>query len=176
MEQKKDNTTKEKEISEKLSSKLKHTVNIQGEKRLEVIVNPTEIVFICSQAYEMGFNHLSTISVTDWLEKGIFEMTYHLWSYIDNVLLTIKCNIDRKKPTIASITSIWGANAEVCERECHEFFGVVFEGNSNLTPLFLEDWQGPAPFRKDFDWREYVRKEFYDKANPREEPYFEVKK
>ena len=52
-------------------------------------------------------------------------------------------------------------------------FGVKFEGNDDLSPLFLEDWLGPPPFRKDFDWRKYVREKYYDKKNERENIYFE---
>lgn len=159
-----------------LSSKLEVPVDRQKEKRLWVTVDHSKIVEACSTAHEMGFEHLSTIAATDWLEEGKFELTYHLWSYNYNILLTIKTKIDRKNPTISSINSIWDKNAETCERECHELFGIKFQGNKNLTPLFLEDWEGPPPFLKDFNWREYVVKEIYDEKNPREEVYFEVKK
>ena len=39
--------------------------------------------------------------------------------------------------------------------------------------LFLEDWEGPPPFRKDFDWGKYVREKYYNKKNERENIYFE---
>ncbi len=176
----KDKQNKNKSIEEKLikdlNSKLDTTVHCQKERRLWISINPDQIVETCSKAYELGFEHLSTISVTDWLDEGKHEVTYHLWSYSYNHLLTIKTKIDRKKPKISSINSIWGGNAETCERECHELFGVIFEGNPNLTPLFLEDWAGPPPFLKDFNWREFVKKDMYDQNNPREKVYFEVKK
>lgn len=110
---------------------------------------------------------------SDWLEKGIYELTYHAWSYADKLLLTIKTEIDRDKPTVTSTIPIWDENAQIHERELHELFGVDFEGNPDLAPLFLEDWDGPPPFRKDFNWREYVRNKYYDKKNDREKPYFE---
>ncbi|MHA1346663.1 MAG: NADH-quinone oxidoreductase subunit C [Candidatus Heimdallarchaeaceae archaeon] len=166
----------EEKLIEDLNSALDVTVNYQKERRLWVIIEPNLIVDTCIKAYELGFEHLSTISVTDWLDEGKLEVTYHLWSYTHNHLLTIKTKIDRKKPKISSLTSIWGGNAETCERECHELFGVKFEGNTNLTPLFLEDWDGPPPFLKDFNWREFVKEELYDQSNPREKVYFEVKK
>jgi NADH:ubiquinone oxidoreductase subunit C len=37
----------------------------------------------------------------------------------------------------------------------------------------LENWEGPNPFRKDFNWREYVRNKFYDKKNEREKVYYD---
>ncbi|MEA2021909.1 MAG: NADH-quinone oxidoreductase subunit C, partial [Candidatus Caldatribacteriota bacterium] len=54
-----------------------------------------------------------------------------------------------------------------------EFFGIDFKGNSNLIPLFTENWQGPPPFRKDFNWQEYVRNKYYKKENKRERGYYE---
>ena len=163
-------------LVEDLSLKIDTPVERQKERRLKATVDHSKIVEACSKAHEMGFEHLSTIAATDWIEAGKFELTYHLWSYKYNILLTIKTKIDRKNPTIPSVNSIWDTYAETCERECHELFGIKFTGNKNLTPLFLEEWEGPPPFLKDFNWREYVTKEVYDTKNPREEAYFEVKK
>ena len=128
---------------------------------------------LCSYSREIGFEHLSSISVTDWLDDGKYEITYHLWSYTDKILITLKTKIDRKNPSIASVDSIWGGSAQIHERELHEFFGVIFEGNDDLSPLFLEDWDGLPPFRKDFNWREYVKDEYYDKQNEREKSYWD---
>jgi len=164
------------QLVEELNSELNASIEIRSARRLWVTINPDTIVESCAKAYKKGFQHLSTISVIDWLNEGKFEIAYHLWSYTHNCLLTIKTKIERDDPIIDSVNSIWGTNAETCERECHEMFGVKFKGNPNLTPLFLEDWNGPPPFRKDFDWREYVQKEFYHADDPREIAYFEVKK
>jgi NADH-quinone oxidoreductase subunit C len=120
-----------------------------------------------------GFVHCSAISVTDWPEEGVFELTYHLWSYDDRILLTVKSRIDRTKATISSAFPLWGESAAIHERELHELFGVWFEGNPDLTPLFLDQWDGPPPFRKDFDWRAYVREAFYEEGDPRERSYWD---
>lgn len=134
---------------------------------------PTEgLVDFCKWLKEQGFQHLSAISAIDWPEEGKYELAYHLWSYQDKVLLTLKVKIDRQNAIIDSVTEIWNENAQAHEREIHELFGIEFEGNPNLTPLFLEDWEGPPPFRKDFDWREYVRDKYYDRANERESSYY----
>jgi len=159
-----------------LSSELGASVNPGRERRLWVEINPANIVDACMKVQKIGFEHLSTISAVDWLEEGRFELVYHLWSYQYNTLLSIKTKIDRKKPSISSINSIWDTYAETCEREIHELFGIDFKGNKNLIPLFLEDWEGPPPFLKDFNWREFTMKEHYKEDNPREKVYFEVKK
>jgi NADH-quinone oxidoreductase subunit C len=51
-------------------------------------------------------------------------------------------------------------HAQTYEREIHEMYGVFFEGNARLTPLFLEHWRGPPPMRRDFDTRKYVEETF----------------
>ena len=130
------------------------------------------LVDFCKWLKEQGFQHLSAISAIDWLEEGKYELAYHLWSYQDKVLLTLKVKVDRQNAVIDSVTEIWNENAQAHEREIHELFGIEFDGNPNLTPLFLEDWEGPPPFRKDFDWREYVRDKYYDRANERESSYY----
>ncbi|MHA1686937.1 MAG: NADH-quinone oxidoreductase subunit C [Candidatus Heimdallarchaeaceae archaeon] len=161
------------QLQDRLKGELQTDVVASSPRRLWATIRPDKLIESCTKAYDLGFKHLSTISVVDWLEEGKFELAYHLWSYEHKLLLTLKTKIDREKPSIDSVCTFWGANAEVCERECHEFFGVEFIGNNNLKPLMLEGWNGPPPFRKDFNWREYVRVNHYRTDDPREEVYFE---
>jgi len=164
------------DLEKNLSSELDASVVVGRQRRLWVEIDSNKIVDVCLKAQKFGFEHLSTISAVDWLENGQIELVYHLWSYTHKTLLSIKTKIDRNQPSISSINSIWDTYAETCERECHELFGIDFKGNKNLTPLFLEDWKGPPPFLKDFNWQEYTLKEHYKEENPREKAYFEVKK
>lgn len=46
------------------------------------------------------------------------------------------------------------------EREIWELFGIIFDGNAMLKPLFLEKWNGPPPFRKEFDWKKFVKETY----------------
>jgi len=164
---------KENKLIEKISSKFKIEGRLQRERRIWVATDKESLVALCNFAKGLGFEHLSAISVTDWPEEGTFELTYHLWSYSEKVLLTIKARTDRANPVIDSVVPIWNESAQIHERELHELFGVEFKGNEDLAPLFLEDWDGPPPFRKDFNWRDYVREREYDKADEREKAYWE---
>ena len=164
---------KENKLIDDISGKFKVAGKVQRERRVWVTVDKDNLIALCNFAKGLGFNHLSAISVTDWPEEGTFELTYHLWSYSEMILLTIKTKIDRANPVIDSVVPVWQENAQIHERELHELFGVEFEGNEDLTSLFLEDWDGPPPFRKDFHWREYTRQKYYDKANERERAYYD---
>lgn len=108
---------------------------------------------------ENGFRRLLTVSAVDWIEAEQYEVYFVVHHLGENVYLEVTTRIPRNDPTIPSLSDTW-PNASTHERETWELFGIDFEGNSMLRPLFLEDWVGPPPFRKDFNWREYVKKNF----------------
>lgn len=133
----------------------------KGDRSLCLETPPDDIIKTLKEAKRKGFEHLSCISIVDWPEKKQFEVDYHLWSYKEGMLLTVKTFVDHDEAKIESVVGLWGANAEAHEREAHELFGIIFKGNKNLTPLFLKDWKGPYPFRRDFNWREFVDEKYF---------------
>ena len=164
---------RETKVIDEISSRFKVEAKFQRERRIWVTTDKESLLALCNFAKELGFEHLSAISVTDWPEEGTFELTYHLWSYSEKILMTIKTKIARVNPVIDSVVPIWKENAQIHEREMHELFGVEFKGNEDLAPLFLEDWDGPPPFRKDFNWRDYVKEKYYDRGDERERAYWD---
>ncbi len=164
---------REAEILQSLKAKFGVEGEVQRIRRVWVSIGKEQVLEVSGWIKEQGFEHLSSISVTDWVEDGSYELTYHLWSPRDKVVVTLRTRISREDPSIASVMPVWDRSAGIHERELHEMFGVKFEGNPDLAPLFLEDWEGPPPFRKDFDWREYTREKYYNQENEREHVYFE---
>ena len=164
---------REAEILQSLKTKFGVEGEVQRIRRVWVSIGKEQVLEVSGWIKEQGFEHLSSISVTDWVEDGSYELTYHLWSPRDKVVVTLRTRISREDPSIASVMPVWDRSAWIHERELHEMFGVKFEGNPDLAPLFLEDWEGPPPFRKDFDWREYTREKYYNQENEREHVYFE---
>lgn len=109
---------------------------------------------------EHMFRRLLTVSAVDWIKDDSFEVYFILHNMNKNVYVKVSTRISRrKKSKIESLSKLW-SNAALHEREIWEMFGIVFEGNKILKPLFLENWIGPPPFRKDFDWRKYVKRNF----------------
>ena len=163
--------------SDSILAEIRSDLGLEAEiyrpRRGRMEVPPERLLDVCRWAKGRGFEHLSSISVVDRLKDDLFDITYHLWSCRDGLLLTIKTSIDRDEARVESVVPIWFESAQVHERELHEAFGVEFVGNPDLSPLFLEDWEGPPPFRKDFDWRIYVRENLFDQEDEREKPYFE---
>lgn len=107
-----------------------------------------------------GFRRLLTLSAVDWIKDDSFEIFFILHIMNKNIYVKVSTRIPRRKNVkIESLTKLW-PNAALHEREAWEMFGIIFEGNKMLKPLFLENWIGPPPFRKDFDWRKYVKRNF----------------
>jgi NADH:ubiquinone oxidoreductase subunit C len=127
-----------------------------------------ELIKLCKHLRELGFVHLSAISVTDFIKDRRYELCYFLWSYEHRISLILKVRTGRKSPVLDSVSGIWG-EAQIHEREMHELFGVRFRGNHNLSELFLEGWKLEPPFRKDFDWRDYVERKYCRKGRKGQE-------
>ncbi len=118
-----------------------------------------EYLNIAKYFKEHRFRRLLTVSAVDWVDEGLFEVYFILHSISDNFYIKVSTSISRKKAEIESLCDVW-PNAELHERETWEMFKIIFKGNTMLKSFFLENWIGPPPFRKDFDWREYVKDNF----------------
>ena len=66
-----------------------------------------------------------------------------------NEKIALRLDLDRQKPEVDSIASIWkGANFQ--EREVYDLMGVIFTNHPYLRRILLpEDWEG-YPLRKDY--------------------------
>jgi len=63
--------------------------------------------------------------------------------------VVIRCRLDRDEPEISTISGII-PGADWHERETHDFFGIVFTGHPDLSPLLLPEDADFHPLRKDF--------------------------
>jgi NADH-quinone oxidoreductase subunit C len=139
---------------------LKDITLITDAETTSILVKPEKVIDVALELKSRGFNHLSDVTVVDYLEEGDFEVIYHLWSHSDRERLIMKTRLPRDKASINTLTPLW-TSAHMHERENHEMFGIKFKGHSDLSPLLLEDWEGIPPLRKDFDSRKYVIDTFY---------------
>jgi len=101
------------------------------------------------------FDRLLTVSAVDFIKEGFFEVYFTLYRFDSKVYCKVSTRIPREEAKIESLSELW-PNAAMHEREAWEMFGIEFRGNPMLKPLFTEEWTGPPPFRKDFNWRKYV--------------------
>src|SRR4030043_106190 len=82
------------------------------------------------------------------------EILYHFTFELQNFIISLRVKLDRKKPEIESLTSVFEA-ANWIEREINELLGVNFKGHPELKRLLLPDeWpQKVYPLRADYkEW------------------------
>ena len=149
-----------KELAKEIIDKFNETgVSYSNKYRMYVQTPNNELNKLLEYLKEKGFNYLVMITCVDWIEKNEFELVYQVGSFNTPLRIIIQTRIPRHNPIHQSIIPIF-KNATDYEREIHELFGIVFEGNPRLIPLFLDNWQRFHPFKKDFDSREYVKNTF----------------
>ncbi|WP_273831798.1 NADH-quinone oxidoreductase subunit C [Guptibacillus sedimenti] len=96
----------------------------------------------------LAFDYLSETHGTDF--ETHMEIYNHLYSYQNRQSVALKVKIDRDKPVVDSLTSLW-AGANWPEREGYDLLGIVFNGHPNLTRIMMpDDWIG-HPLRKDYE-------------------------
>jgi NADH-quinone oxidoreductase subunit C len=88
------------------------------------------------------------VAEPDELEER-FEVICRLSSVTDGKAANFFTVLPKDDPTIGSLTPSIGG-AEWHEREAHEMFGIMFDGNTNLIPLYLPDDFLGNPLLKSF--------------------------
>ena len=95
----------------------------------------------------MAFDYLADITAIDWRDR--IEVVYQLTNLASNAKVALRVDLDRDKPELDSVTSVW-KGADYQEREVYDLMGVVFKGHPDLRRILLpEDWEG-YPLRKDY--------------------------
>ncbi|HCG90702.1 MAG TPA: NADH-quinone oxidoreductase subunit C [Dehalococcoidia bacterium] len=81
------------------------------------------------------------------------QIVYIIYSLNNNETLVIKSNLNYDQ-SIDSVANIWAA-ANWYEREIHDLYGILFDGNEDMSPLLLYEGFEGYPGRKDYPFYEY---------------------
>jgi NADH-quinone oxidoreductase subunit C len=142
------------EIHQRLAAKFGDRIGplAPANKDSFAVLQPPAIVEACRHLKDdpdLAFDCLMNLSSVDWPAKNQIVVVYHFWSYSKQHSFILKCELDRAKPEIASIESVW-KSADWLEREQFDLMGVVFTGHPDLRRIMLpDDWVG-NPLRKDY--------------------------
>ncbi len=99
---------------------------------------------------EFGFDLFLDVTAVDWPHDELrFEVVYHFYSTADHVRVRVKTRVSAADPSVESLTPLYGA-AGYMERECHEMYGIAFNGNPDLRPILLYEGFNGHPLRKDY--------------------------
>lgn len=133
---------------------------------LEMVVKRPQLMQVSTQLaqlelvlgwlhHQAGFETLSTITCTDWLEEGIFHINYILQSTQHRLTLMVGFDIPRDGVSIPSWSRVW-PQAETYERELKEMYGIEITGHPDMRDFMLENWNFMPPMRRDFDTKAFV--------------------
>ncbi len=103
---------------------------------------------------EHGFNFLVDVTCIDYLKHPKdhperFAVVLHVGQMIGPLRLRIRAYIPEEDPQAPSVLDLYPA-AGWLEREAHEMYGVVFEGNPDQRRLLTPDDYDGFPLRKDY--------------------------
>jgi NADH-quinone oxidoreductase subunit C len=115
---------------------------------LEVTVSPERVPEAGRILNEACFT-LEAITGIDWLEQGRMEVVYDYTRFDSGLRVTVRAFTGREEPVLPTLSAIY-PGADWHEREAHDFFGILFTGHPDMTPLLLPEDADFYPLRKDF--------------------------
>ena len=99
---------------------------------------------------EFGFDILLDVTAIDWLgQTPRFELVHHFYSTTHKQRVRLKTRVDEASPVVTSLLPLYGS-ASFMERECHDMYGIRFEGHPDLRPILLYEGFVGHPLRKDY--------------------------
>ncbi|WP_297504614.1 NADH-quinone oxidoreductase subunit C [Thermococcus sp.] len=135
---------------------------VRRERRIEFTIPSDRIRDFLKLLKENDFELLLQITAVDWPDRGEIELIYQVFSITHRTHTFVRTAVPRDNSVVPTVMDIWPA-AETYERDAHEFFHVVFEGNPKLNmPWILEeeDKEAGLSYRKDFDMLGYVKRKY----------------
>ena len=120
---------------------------------LTLHIRPDRIAAVCQvlrDAPDLRFELLSSLSGVDYpAQDARLHVAYHLTSMTYRRRLRLETAVTVADPHVATVCPVY-PTADFHERECWDFFGIVFDGHPGLTRIFMpDDWDG-HPQRKDY--------------------------
>jgi NADH-quinone oxidoreductase subunit C len=114
------------------------------------------------------FSFLSAVDRSEVADDpGGLEVLLHVYSPDHAVNVAVHVPVDADNPVCPSVTEVY-KGALWHERECHEMFGVDFEGHPRLVNLYLpEDFEG-RPGLRSFKLPSRIVKEWPGAKDPEE--------
>jgi NADH-quinone oxidoreductase subunit C len=112
---------------------------------------------------DLRFEQLIDLCGVDYSQYGDgaydgprFAVVTHLLSMAHNWRVRVRVFApDDDMPIVASLVNVW-SSADWYEREAFDFFGILFEGHSDLRRILTDYGFIGHPFRKDFPVTGYV--------------------
>lgn len=115
---------------------------------LETTVPAERVADAALVMYEALYT-LEAITGIDWAAENRMEAVYDYVHFESGRRVTVRASVPRESPELPTLSSIY-PGAEWHEREAGDFFGLIFVGHPDPTPILLPEDADFHPLRKDF--------------------------
>ncbi len=136
-------------LKEKFGEAIQSVAEFRGETTVQVgRASLVEALRFLKES--QGFTFLADLTAyDDWPEEPRFKVVYQLRELTRPTNLRLRCAVPGDDATLPTVTGVH-VNANWCEREVLDMFGVKFEGHPDPRRLLMpSDWEG-HPLRKDY--------------------------
>ena len=110
---------------------------------------------------DFQFQQLVELCGVDYPQRPLrFDVVYLLLSLTKNVRIRVKVQTD-EDTAVPSVASVY-PNADWCEREAFDMYGIFFSGHPDLRRILTDYGFHGHPLRKDFPMSGYVEVRYDD--------------
>ena len=97
-----------------------------------------------------AFDVFLDVTAVDWPNDALrFEVVHHFYSTSNKIRVRLKCRVPESAPVVPTLRPLYGS-AGYMERECHDMYGIKFDGNDDLRAILLYEGFVGHPLRKDY--------------------------
>ena len=154
------------DLGDKIMAKAKGAVTAAsmafGELNLEARADQiVPLLTLLRDDSDFQFQQLVELCGVDYPQRPLrFDVVYLLLSLTKNVRIRVKVQTDEDTavPTVASVYP----NADWCEREAFDMYGIFFSGHPDLRRILTDYGFHGHPLRKDFPMSGYVEVRYDD--------------
>ena len=150
------NSLMEKDLVDNLKKTLGQKLKVieSTECRIKIETSPENLLEVATSIKKLGFDQVMSNGGTDYPDKNIFKLDYHIISVnvkkLRRTVLQLTTHIPKDNATIKTLITIF-PSASYHEQETHENLGIMFEGHPRMERLLLpEDWDDIPPLLKAF--------------------------
>lgn len=156
------NTTIEKTLTSLESRFELKDIKQQRDDLVFVTVKKEQLISLLTHMRDNeNFTHFVMLSVVDWIEDGVFQLSYILNNPEKHVDIVFRCMIERENASMESAHHLWKQVATY-QRELYEMYGIDFPGSPRVHESFiLEGWDDIPPMRREFDTKKYSEDTYF---------------
>lgn len=154
------------DLGDKIMAKAKGAVTAAsmafGELNLEARAHQiVTLLTLLRDDSDFQFQQLVELCGVDYPQRPLrFDVVYLLLSLTKNVRIRVKVQTD-EDTAVPSVAGVY-PNADWCEREAFDMYGIFFSGHPDLRRILTDYGFHGHPLRKDFPMSGYVEVRYDD--------------